>query len=88
MKINKGKKMDWKTLAEEFKGMVENTTPETAVRVEISKELNIDGIDIYPAETNKSNCFYMVEEIVDFCRCKGLSCWVDVNDGVVRACIH
>ncbi len=82
--------LDWKALAEEFNSMVMNTTPETAVRVEVFKGMKgeYSGIDIYPAETNNSNCFYCVEELVDFCRCKGLNCWVDVIGGVVRAHIH
>ena len=80
------KTVDWKALAEEFYNMVKNTTPATAVRVEVTKSGDEDGgIDIYPAETNDTNCFYCAEDLVDFCRCKGLSEHISVVNGICVA---
>ena len=78
---------DWKALAEEFNNMVKDTTSDTAVIVKVSTNAKgvADSIEIYPAETNRSNCFFCVEELVDFCRCKGLSEHVSVVDGICVA---
>ena len=80
------KTANWKDLAEEFYNMVKDTTPDTAVRVEVVGKAN--GIDIYPAETNTCNAFFCVEEFIDFIRCKGLSGYVSVVDGICVARIH
>ena len=83
------KSVDWKAMAEEFYNLVKDTTDETAVRVEVTNFSGVDnGIDIYPADTNTTNCFYQTEEIVDFCRCKGLSNHVSVVDGICVARIY
>lgn len=77
-------KVNWKSLAREFNNMVKDTTKETAVIVQDQK----DWIEISPASTNTSNAFFCTEEIVDFCRCKGLSNYVSNRDGVCVAIIH
>ena len=76
------KTANWKALAEEFHNMVKDTTPETAVRLEVIDNDSLTrGIDIYPADTNISGTFFQIEALVDFCRCKGLSCHVGVWEG-------
>ena len=84
------KTANWKALAEEFYNMTKDTTPDTAVRVEVftNTKGKADGIDIYPAETNRCNAFFFVEEFTDFIRCKGLSGYVSVVDGICVARIH
>ena len=91
MRVSDRKNLDWNALKEEFYNMVCDTTPETAVRVELSIDESkgeVDGINVYPAETNKTKVFYHPEELVDFCRCKGLDCWIDIDGGFVRVHIH
>ena len=83
--ISNRKNLDWNALAEEFYNMVKDTTPETAVKVEVYQGMKgVEGIDVFPAETNISNYICHLEEVVDFTRCKGLSCWIDIAEGKVR----
>ena len=91
MRVSDRKNLDWNALKDEFYNMVCDTTPETAVRMELSIDESkgeADGINVYPAETNRLNVFYFPEELVDFCRCKGLDCYVDIDEGFVRVHIH
>ncbi len=82
MKQANKKTANWKVLAEEFYNMVKDTTPDTAVRLEVTDNDSLTtGIDIYPAETNISGSFFHMCELVDFCRCKGLLCYVRVWEG-------
>ena len=77
-------KRNYKALAREFKEMVKNCTEATAVKV-VADET---GIDIYPAKTNTTGTFYHTEEMVDFCRFRRLSNWIDVYNGSTRVHIY
>lgn len=72
---------DWEALAQEFREIVEGTTDATKVVVKVDGE----SLDIYPDEKNILGAFYLTEELVDFCRVKGLSNYVHVVDGVAVA---
>ena len=78
MRTSDRKNLDWKALAQEFNNMVKDTTPETAVYVEVTKNLDgkDGGFEVIPAETNLTGTCFCLEEVVDFARCKGLSCHV------------
>ena len=86
MRVSDRKNLDWNALAEEFYNMVKDTTPETAVKVEVYRcsDGSNGGIDVYPADINYSNYICQLEEVVDFTRCKGLSSWADIRDGKTR----
>lgn len=86
MIVSDRKNLDWNALAEEFYNMVKNSTPQTAVKVEVYQcaDGSCDGINVYPAGTNYNNYICQLEEVVDFTRCKGLSSWADVEDGKIR----
>lgn len=83
------KNLDWNALAEEFYNMVKDSTPETAVRVELTTNDDVpDGFNVLPAETNVAHTFFHTEELVDFARCKGLSNYVSVSDGMAVARVY
>ena len=83
MKASDRKNLDWHALAQEFCNMVKDTTPETAVYVEVTKNINgkDGGFEVIPAESNYSGTCFCLEEVVDFARCKGLSCYVSAYTG-------
>lgn len=80
------KKLDWKKLGEHFKEMVSNATEETRDAIVVDVENGY--IDVFPAETNKSNGLFHTEEVVDFCRYWKLTHWVGIWDGKVYAHIY
>lgn len=80
------REFNYKALAKEFYSMVKDTTPETAVKVEVTRYSGKDnGINIIPAKTNTRGNFYHVTEMVDFCRFKKLSCYITHHEGVCVA---
>lgn len=62
---------DFVALADEFRAML-GTTPDTMAIVTPTER----GIVITPAESNTLGTFYHADKLVDFCRCKSLSCYV------------
>ena len=85
MRKNK-KELDWQELRDQLWSRICDSTEETKDVVNVNLEERC--IEVYPAETNTSNCFYHAEEVVDFCRYWGLSHWTDVWDGKIRTHIY
>lgn len=82
-------KCNWNILAEELSNLIKSCTPETAVMVDVCDGLTgCNGVDITPADTNVHNFICCLEGVVDFVRCKGLSCWTDALGGKVRIHIY
>ena len=77
---------NWKQLASELKECI-FTTEFTRVNIVIEKDPqgNDDGIKITP---ESGEVLFCTEDIVDFCRCKRLSNYVGVKDGMIYARIH
>lgn len=67
-------KKDLEALAQELRELIGNPTDATAVKIIVNEETH--DIEIHPANTNLTRTFYHLNEVVDFCRVKGLSNFV------------
>lgn len=74
----------YRKVARELREKMGDHTEATAVRI-IADET---GVDILPAKTNTRGTFYHTEELVDYCRYKGLSNWVSVYEGKTKAHVY
>ena len=70
------KERNWSALAQELTELISNTTEATAVEVRVYKD---SSLELYPIKENDGKCFFHMEEVVDFCRCKKLSCYVSFS---------
>ena len=81
------KTKNWKQLAEEFKNLAHTNYEPAQVNVVITKDFEgkPDGLEVYPKQ---GNSLHVINEIVDFCRCKLLSNCVsiDLTDGKPVLC--
>lgn len=68
---------DLEALAQELRELIGNHTEATAVEIIVNEEAQ--DIEIHPASTNLMRTFYHLNEVVDFCRVKGLSNFVCVE---------
>lgn len=64
-------KLNWEALADELRGMLENTWEGVAVEVIVGEDKK--SVEVYPASHTIGSAFHHTEEIVDFCRVKRLS---------------
>ena len=67
------KERNWSALAQELTELIGDTTEATAVEVRVYKD---SSLELYPIKDNNGTCFYHMETVVDFCRCKKLCCYV------------
>ncbi len=65
------KEKNYVALADEFRAMLGDTTPETMITVTPRE----DGILVTPADSNCTGAFFHLMALVDFCRCKRLDCF-------------
>ena len=70
-------KKNFDQLAKELRELIGNHTEATAVKIIVNEEAH--DIEIHPANTNLTRTFYHLNEVVDFCRVKGLSNFVCVE---------
>lgn len=69
------KERNLKELAKELANLIGESTPETAVKAAV---VNF-GIELHPTGENDGRCFYHMENVVDFCRCKKFSCYTAID---------
>lgn len=74
---------NWQELRDQLVNMLSCSTEET--REDVVVDMINHCIEVKPVETNR-NTIYHLEEVVDFCRYWGLSCWASVWEG--RIYIH
>lgn len=81
-------KKDLEALAQELRELIGNPTEATAVEIIVNERTS--DIEIHPARTNLSRTFYHLNEVVDFCRVKGLSNFVcvEINNGEAETVVH
>lgn len=79
------KEKNWNSLAEELSEMLEGGYEGTAVEVVIGTDNA--SIEVIP-KSSTTGAFHKVEDIVDFCRCKRLSCYcyTEFRDGKTVCC--
>ena len=81
-------KKDLETLAQELRELIGTPTEATAVEIIVNERTS--DIEIHPAKTNLSRTFYHLNNVVDFCRVKGLSNYicVEINNCKAEAVVH
>lgn len=81
-------KKDLEALAQELRELIGNSTAATAVEIIVNERTS--DIEIHPAKTNLSRTFYHLNEVVDFCRVKGLSNFVcvEINNCKAETVVH
>lgn len=81
-------KKDLEALAQELRELIGNPTEATAVEIIVNER--ISDIEIHPASTNLSRTFYHLNEVVDFCRVKGMSNFVcvEINNCKAETVVH
>lgn len=81
-------KKDLEALAQELRELIGNPTEATAVEIIVNERTS--DIEIHPANTNLSRTFYHLNNVVDFCRVKGLSNYVcvEINNCKAETVVH
>ena len=81
-------KKNFDQLAKELRELIGNPTEATAVEI-IANERTSD-IEIHPAQTNLTRSFFHLNEVVDFCRVKGMSNFVcvEINNCKAETVVH
>ena len=75
-------------LAQELRELIGDRTAATSVEIIVNEKSG--DIEIHPAATNYTRTFYHLNEVVDFCRVKGLSSFVcvEINNCKAETVVH